>query len=223
MEIPSGLASGGWLLVSWAVYLFVTALAVLRAPWPKLLERDSANVYFGAIVVLLLFWSLWAGLLPGQTFHFLGASAACLMFGWAFALLAVQVLVVATTLRAGGGWDSFALTVVLSGVIPVFVTHGVRLFAQRFLPPNIFVYLFLNAFFAASLGVLLAGALAWIVLLSSGAYTAAELGRNFLPILILLALPEGTLNGIAMTVLVVYKPRWVATFSDKLYLKRPDQ
>jgi uncharacterized membrane protein len=34
----------------------------------------------------------------------------------------------------------------------------------------------------------------------------------------MLAFPEGTLNGIAITMMVVYKPEWVATFYDKLYL-----
>lgn len=222
MEIPAGLASGQWLFFSWAVYLIVTGLAVIHAPWRKLLERDSANVFFGAVVVLLLFWVLRAGVLPGQTFHFLGATAACLMFGWAFAIFAVQILVIATTLRTGGGWDAFALTVLLSGVIPVLWSHYLRIMAQRYLPLNIFVYLLFNAFFAAATGVLLAGAFAWLVLWSSGAYTAVELGRNFLPILVLLSLPEGTLNGIVMTMLVVYKPRWVATFNDTHYLNKPD-
>ncbi len=222
MDIPAGLVSSGWLSVSWLLYAVLTAWALLRAPWHKLLERDSANVYFGAIVVLLAFWHLKAGVSPGQAFHFLGASAAALMFGWEFAFLAVQLLVLATLFDGRGSGETFALNVLIMGAIPTLVTHNLRRFAQRVLPHNLFIYIFLNCFFAASLGVLIAGLTAYTVLASSGAYSVAELNQNYLPFLLLLALPEGTLNGIAMTVMIVFKPAWVATFSDRMYLAKRD-
>ncbi len=222
MDIPSGLISSGWLGVSWALYAVLTAVAVLRAPWHKLLERDSANVYFGTIVVLMAFWHLKAGVAPGQAFHFLGASAAALMFGWEFAFLAVQVLVLVTVWEGRSGWETFALNVLIMGAIPTLVTHNLRRFAQRMLPHNLFIYIFLNCFFAASLGVLIAGVSAYALLATSGAYTIAELNQHYLPFLLLLALPEGTLNGIAMTVMIVFKPTWVATFSDAMYLYKRD-
>ncbi len=222
MDIPAGLVTMPWLVLSWALYALLTVLAVWRAPWHKLLERDSANVYFGTIVVLLLFWNLKAGILPGQSFHFLGASAACLMFGWEFAFLAIQVLVMLAVFDGRGAMETFALNTLILGAVPILFSHNLRLLAVKKLPQNIFIYIFINAFFAAFAGVLLAGFSAWGVLLASDAYSAAELGRNFLPFLVLLALPEGSLNGIAMTVMVVYKPTWVATFSDRLYLAKRD-
>ena len=62
------------------------------------------------------------------------------------------------------------------------------------------------------------GSASYGVLWVSEAYTSAELSGGFLPLVIMLAFPEGTLNGIAITMMVVYKPEWVATFYDKLYL-----
>ncbi len=209
-------------MISWLLYAILTATAIWRAPWHKLLERDSANVYFATIVILLLFWNLKAGVSPGQSFHFLGASAAALMFGWEFAFLAVQALVLATTLDGRGGWETFALNTLILGAIPTLVTHNLRRFSQSKLPHNLFIYIFLNCFFAASLGILLAGVTAYGLLATSHAYSVAELNQNYLPFLLLLALPEGTLNGIAMTVMIVYKPAWVATFSDKMYLFKRD-
>ena len=223
MDITPGLISSGWLLISWILYALLTSIAVVRAPWYKLLERDSANVYFATIVILLAFWNLKAGVSPGQSFHFLGASAATLMFGWEFAFLAVQLLVLAMTLDGRGGWETYALNVLILGAIPTLVTHNLRRFAQSRLPPNLFIYIFLNCFFAASLGVLAAGLTSYGILIGSDAYSVAEMNQNYLPFLLLLALPEGTLNGIAMTVMIVYKPAWVSTFSDRMYLsKRED-
>lgn len=222
MDIPAGIISSGWLTVSWVVYLLLTLLAIWRAPWFKLLERDSANVYFGAIVVLLVFWHLKAGVAPGQSFHFLGASAAALMFGWEFSFIAIQIVILSTLYDGRGSWETFAINSLIMGAIPALVTHNLRRLAQAKLPHNLFIYLFLNSFFAAALGVVLAGLTAYTVLATSGAYTISELNRNYLPFLLLLALPEGTLNGIAMTVMVVFKPTWVATFSDKMYLSKRD-
>jgi len=222
MDIPAGLVAPGWLVASWVLYAILTVWAVWRAPWYKLLERDSANVYFGAIVVLLVFWNLKAGVSPGQAFHFLGASAAALMFGWEFGFLAVQLLVLAMMLDGRGSGETFALNVLIMGAIPTLVTHNLRRFAQWKLPHNLFIYLLLNCFFAASLGVLVAGVTVYTILATSGTYPIAELNQNYLPFLLLLALPEGTLNGISMTVMVVFKPAWVATFSDRMYLAKRD-
>ena len=45
----------------------------------------ASHVWFGAIVVLSLLWSMKAGVKPGLTLHFLGATALTLMFGFRLA------------------------------------------------------------------------------------------------------------------------------------------
>ncbi len=219
MDIPATLIGGGWLFLSWALWLLLTALAAWHAPWQRLLERDSAHVYFGAVVLLLVLWNLKAGVLPGQEFHFLGAATLCLMFGWPFALLAVDLLVLGSTLYGNGAWETFALNVLVMGALPIGLVHALLRLSQRHLPHNFFIYIFLNAFWAAVFGVLLAGFTTYALLLASGAYDADQLRQGYLPFLLLVALPEGTLNGIAMTALVAYRPQWVATFHDRWYLR----
>jgi len=218
MDIPSGLINSAWLWLSWIVYTLTVSYALYTAPWARMRERDSTNIYFGTIVVLLLFWNLKAGILPGQTFHFLGATMMTLMFGWSFAVLAMGVLVLISTFSGNGGWDTYALNAFLLGAIPITFTWLLLRVSQRRLPHNFFIYIFLNAFFAAVLGTILMGSASYGVLWVSAAYTSAELSGGFLPLVIMLAFPEGTLNGIAITMMVVYKPEWVATFYDKLYL-----
>ena len=41
---------------------------------------------------------------------------------------------------------------------------------------------------------------------------------NYLSILPLLLLPEALLNGMAITVLVVFKPEWMRTYRDRDYI-----
>jgi uncharacterized membrane protein len=223
MDIPAGLVTSKLLILSWLLFAVIAFHALRSAPWARIFERDSANVYFGCIVLLLIFWHLTAGVYPGLSFHFLGATLACLMFGWQFAFIAIQILILLTTFNGHGGWSSFAINGLLLGSIPVLTTHFLLTFAQQKLPHNFFIYIFINGFFAALLGILLAGLTAYAVLLHSEAYTATQLQQNYLPFLLLLALPEGTLNGIGITLMVVYFPSWVASFSDEMYLyKRED-
>ncbi|RUM94841.1 MAG: hypothetical protein DSZ28_01035, partial [Thiothrix sp.] len=150
--------------------------------------------------------------------HFLGASMMTLMFGWSFAVIAMGMLVLFFTFNGNGGWDTLALNAFLLGCIPTTVTWLLLRVSQHWLPHNFFIYIFLNAFFAAVLGVILMGSVSYWILWVSEAYTSAELSGSFLPLFIMLAFPEGTINGIAITMMVVYKPEWVATFYDKLYL-----
>jgi uncharacterized membrane protein len=218
MDIPSGLINSTWLWLSWVIFAGVFLSALYTAPWQRMRERDSTNIYFGTIVVLLLFWNLKAGIMPAQTFHFLGACMMTLMFGWSFAIIAMSILVLISTFNGNGGWDTYALNTLLLGGIPTSLAWILLRFSQTRLPHNFFIYIFLNTFLAAALGIILLGLTSYGLLWLSGAYTPAELQGNFLPLVIMLAFPEGTLNGIVITMMVVYRPEWVATFYDKLYL-----
>jgi uncharacterized membrane protein len=55
------------------------------------------------------------------------------------------------------------------------------------------------------------------ILLGSGAYQVTKLANESLFIIVML-FPEAFINGFLITVLVVYRPQWVASFSDKQYL-----
>lgn len=54
----------------------------------------------------------------------------------------------------------------------------------------------------------------------SGAYPWHTISADYLSIWPLLLFPEALLNGMAMTLLAVYRPHWVNTFFDREYLGR---
>lgn len=218
MNLTPGLISSHWLWASWVFYLIATLYSCWRAPWHKLTETDSANIYFGAIVALLIFWNLKGGIYPGQTFHFLGATALYLMFNWPFAIIATQLITLAITLNGQGGWETFAINVLIMGIIPISIAHLIRYLTQTHLPHNFFTYIFINTFFAAALGIILSGLTTYIVLSSSAVYSIDDLNQQLFPVYLLLSLPEALLNGSAITLMVVYRPNWIATFYDKTYL-----
>ncbi len=86
------------------------------------------------------------------------------------------------------------------------------------MPKHLFVYLFVAAFFNGALTMVVHLLLISGWMYVSGLYLWGYIVDNYLALLPLLLFPEALLNGMAMTLLVVYKPEWVRTFADRDYI-----
>ena len=162
---------------------------------------------------------LFGGIQDGLSFHLLGMTLLCLMFEWQFALIAASLLVAIATRLGPAGWEAFGLNLLLMGALPILFSRIFLYLCQRWLPHNYFIYVFLNAFLAGGLSILLAAsASAWLQY-SAGVQPAGSIVKNFLQILPLLMFGEAFLNGGAMTLVVAYRPQWVATFHDRWYVR----
>ena len=222
MNFTDGLFGDFWAYGAFFPYVLLLLWAVRTAPWKRLAESDRMHVWMGAIVVLALIWSLKAGVRPGLHLHLLGATAFTLMFGRQLALIGLSVVLAAVTFNAGlkdiEGWQAFALNALALVVVPVFVAHLVLRFAERFLPPNIFVYFFVAAFFGGAVAAVASGVASGLLLWGAGIYGLDLLIADYLAFYLLLGFAEAWLNGAAITLMVVYFPRWVGSFDDRRYL-----
>lgn len=218
MDIPAGLLQGSVLWLSGLLLCTLILAAMVTAPWGKFKHSDNRHVFFGAIVILMVMWSLRAGISPGQNFHLLGVTVLCLMFDWQFALIAVSIIVTGTTLNGAGSWETLGVNILLMGALPILLTRVMLYLAQSYLPHNFYIYVFANAFFTAALASLMTGFTAYLLLSAAGAYSSEVLQQEYLPFLLLMAFPEAFLNGLVMSALVVYRPEWVSTFHDRWYL-----
>ncbi|SEQ77926.1 Uncharacterized membrane protein [Solimonas aquatica] len=210
--LPFPLLSALWLLTLGGLWLLAQ-----RAPWRLLLNAENFNIFLGASAAVLALWLVRAGLGPNLRLHLIGATALTLMFRPTFALLALSLIV--------GGFSvfdhqlsAFLPNLLLMGVLPVAVSWASHRLAQRFLPPNFFVYVYLNAFASAALSMLSVG-LAGLICLALNGRSSHYLLSQYLPAFVLLAWSEALLTGMAMSLMVVWKPRWVSTFSDAWYLR----
>ncbi len=219
MDLPSDLLPASVLWLSLILFAWLLWRAVRAAPWGKLRDNEAMHVFLGTCVILLLLWNLRAGVAPGLNFHILAVTSMTLMFGWAFALFGVCLILVGSTLMGPGGWETFALNALLMGAIPILLTRVFLVTAQRWLPHNFFIYIFINAFLAAGLGALLTTSAAVLILTLSDVYSFKALTYEYLPYFPLMFFSEAVLNGMLMTVLVAVCPAWVASFDDDLYLK----
>lgn len=207
-----------WRAAAWVALGAALLWAVVRAPWRRLLENEQSHVFLGAIVVVAVLWSISGRVGPALTFHLLGASLLCLMFGLPLAVVAMTAVAAAYTATGDGDWGAVAARALAGGALPALVTYLVLRVAERRLPPNFFIYVFVVAFFGSALAALVSGGLVGVMqqVFAPGATSPREdLGA----MLILLAFGEATLTGMLAALLAVYQPTWLATFDDARYLK----
>jgi uncharacterized membrane protein len=198
------------------VFIFLVALS--RAPLQRLWNSEFTHVYFGACVVLLLLWNTRAGVLPALNFHLLGVTAVTLMFGWAYAVFAVLIVTVGSVISQDGHWLSLGLDALVMGCVPVLVTESLLRVAQRRLPHNFFIYVYVNGFLAAGLSILAASGLGALLMLLTDGDSRQWLSYQYLPFLPLVFFSEAIVNGMIMTAMVALRPGWVASFDDNLYI-----
>jgi len=218
MNFPADLFSDAWAWGAFVPLALVWLWCVRTAPWKRLADSGQLNVWLGTIVVLMLFWSMKAGVKPGLNLHLLGATAFTLMFGRQLAIIGLSGVMAAITLNGAAGWDSYALNVLVMAVFPCVAAHVLLRIVERYLPPNFFCYVFCAAFFGAGIAVVSTGLLAVLLLWVSGIYQAEMLFNDYLPYFAMLGFAESWLNGAAITLMVIYYPHWVGSFDDRRYL-----
>lgn len=219
MNFPDHWLPGHWEWVANGLLLFV-AITLLRAPWARLRQATTLNLWLGGIVVLMLLWSIKTGVKPGLNFHMLGATALTLMFGPGLAFGALAIVVAAITLSGQAGWSAYALNLLIMGGVPIAVTHLLFKAVDRRLPNHFFVYVFINAFFGAALAMTATGLTSVLVVALAGLYPLDYLTSQYLPYYILMGWSEALLTGMALSLMVVFRPHWVVTFDDARYLNR---
>jgi uncharacterized membrane protein len=217
VNFPEGLFSDGWSFGAFLPLAIVWLWCVRTAPWRRLADTTQLHVWLGSIVVLMLIWSMKAGVKPGLDLHLLGATALTLMFGRQLAILGLSVVMAAVTLNGAAGWAPYALNILVTAVFPCLAAHALLRIVERYLPANVFCYIFCAAFFGAAIAVVSTGWLASLVLWLAGVYTAEMLVNDYLPYYTLLGFAEAWLNGAAITLMVIYYPDWVGSFDDRRY------
>jgi uncharacterized membrane protein len=204
-------------------WLSLCALLVVggaTAQWRALIASSARqNVVLGCWLGLILLGAFHGNALPGVPMHYLGLTAVTLIIGWQFALLggALAVFVLAGLNHEGFAAVGFAVWGQV--FVPIAITVGINRFAQRFLPPNFFIYLFVNVFFAAVLGFIFAALVTAGLVAMLGVYSWSVLVSSYLAFIPIQVMPEAMINGMVMLGLTLLKPEWVESFDAQRYFK----
>jgi uncharacterized membrane protein len=215
VNFPDALFPQAWALGAFLPLFFVWLWCLRTAPWKRLADSVQFNVLLGTIVLLVLVWSMKAGVKPGATMF-------TLMFGRQLAILGFSLVLAGITLNGEllgrEGWLAYGLNALVLAVFPVLLADAIRRAVERLLPENFFVYVFVTAFFGAAAVVMATGLLACALLWLAAVYPAPTLLDDYLPYYFLLGFAEAWLNGALITLMVVYAPHWVGSFDDRRYL-----
>jgi len=145
-----------------------------------------------------------------------GSCLLMLMLGWPLAVL-LLVPVAAATMLVGGLTPGEALDRgVWLGVVPVTLSMLMGAGLRRWLPHHLFVYILGRGFFATALAVAAAGAVA------AGLQTA-PVGLSEADLLVarwLFAWGDAFITGMLVAIFVAFRPEWLATYADRIYLPR---
>ena len=215
------------MLLESALALTTLILALLLRPWRQLLSRrplvtqssgDASGLWTPLLATLVVLPWMWA--LP--TLHQMplqlqwsGACLVLLMLGWPLAVLTLLAVGVITWLLSPSLSvpATLALTV-WHGLVPATLAMGWGALLRRFLGTKVFVYLFGRGFFGTVVCLFIAGLLAQ----AAGEQLPGvqqELGKIARW---LMAWGDAVVTGMLTAVFVAYRPQWLATWSDDLYL-----
>jgi uncharacterized membrane protein len=227
VRLPSGVLDPLWVSAGWGV--FGAAVAYYAAEFAKrwrgcrlqeIAGEGLFNAWLGCVVSLALLWQMEITAERGLVLHLSGAALAVAMFRVPAALLALCLALAATTANGHGEWSMFGPNAVLVALLPVWLMAGWMDLVRRFLPKHMFVFIFGNGFFGAAVVMLIVGVLLSVLLALAGVASFDHWRHAWLPYVLLLSFSEASLSGMVLTLLVVYRPEWVATFDDREYLRR---
>lgn len=215
------------MLLELSLALTALTLALLLRPWRQLASRrplvtqssgDASGLWTPLLATLVVLPWMWA--LP--TLHQMplqlqwsGACLVLLMLGWPLAVLTLLAVGVITWLLSPSLSvpATLALTV-WHGLVPATLAMGWGALLRRFLGTKVFVYLFGRGFFGTVVCLFIAGLLAQ----AAGEQLPGvqqELGKIARW---LMAWGDAVVTGMLTAVFVAYRPQWLATWSDDLYL-----
>ncbi|GAB4399440.1 MAG: energy-coupling factor ABC transporter permease [Rhodoferax sp.] len=205
------------LALNLALLLPALALALSLRPWRMLRGATRLTPLMAALTVMPWLWALPSlHQMPLQ----LQGSGACLLtliLGWPLAvpvLCAVGAL--AWWIAPLSGAQALDLTVWL-GLVPATLALGVGAVLRRWIGPHLFVYVLGRAFLGTAASVFAAGVLA-----QASGHGLPGISDDLVTVAHWLAAwGDAFLTGMAVAIMVAYKPEWLATWSDRLYLRKP--
>ncbi len=200
-----------------AVVIGALLISLLFKPWRLLANGGLVSPLLAALVITPWLWALpWLQRMPVHL-QLSGACMITLSLGWPLAVPVLCLVALLTGVIAPVDWTQQVDMALWLGIVPATLAFGMGMALRRWVPRNLFVYILGRAFLGTVLCMFLAGVLAqW-----SGHALAVTVDSELTMVARwLLAWGDGFLTGMATAICVAFKPHWLATWSDHLYLPK---
>lgn len=204
--------------MEWSPYIVALALllALLTQPWRLLRNAGLVTPLLAALVIQPWLWALPRLHQMPLQLQWSGACLVTLVLGWPLAVLVFCITGVASALIAPQAPWAVIDTIAWLGVVPATLALGLGALLRRWVGTHPFVYILGRAFLGTAVCMFLAGALSQ----GSGHLLTGIDGDLSLVARWLMAWGDAFVTGLCAAVFVAFKPQWLATWSDALYLKQ---
>lgn len=206
------------------------AMSLWLRPW-RMLSRQALEKHgpsepsplvtplLATLVVLPWLWALPTLHRMPLQLQWSGACLVVLMLGWPLAIPAlVAVGCIAAVLSPSLDWADAVGTIAWQGVVPATLALALGAVIRRLIGTQPFVYVLGRAFLGTAVCLFLANVLGqW-----SGHSLPGVEGDLSLVARWLMAWGDAFVTGMLTAIFVAFKPEWLATWSDRLYLRKPD-
>jgi len=199
--------------------LTLLTLALLSAlvfrPWRMLAGGLRLTPLLATLTLVPWLWALPSLHKMPLQLQGSGACLVVLMLGWPLAVPVLCVVGVLAALISPMSWVTALDLTVWLGLVPATLALAFGLAVRRWIGPFIFVYVLGRAFIGTAVCVFVAGLLAQFAGHSMpGIDNGLSLVAHWL-----VAWGDAFMTGLLTSIMVAFKPEWLATWSDRLYLK----
>ena len=130
--------------------------------------------------VLVVVWSMKAGITPGLSVRFLLVTALTMMNGWQLAIVGGALVLVVLSVVGIADWSLYGANLLCMAVVPALFTAWFHEQVHSRLPHNYFIYFFVTTFLGSALAFNLAGLLRVGLIAASGTVEATHAGPEYL-------------------------------------------
>jgi uncharacterized membrane protein len=203
-----------------AIASIIGLAIIIRNTDFKQLIDDSAfqHRFFGASAAVFVLWIFRVGIVDELQVHFIWLTSLALILGFRWAIISSSFVLLGMTIAGYEKFSMLGINWLLGTLLPISVTYAIFSWSFHKLPKNLFVYIFVCAFFPGAITVSLK-----IIAMAGYFQLDTDLGwdvifNNYVLLIPLLLFSEAFFNGFTITSLVIHKPQWVYTFHDKFYI-----
>jgi uncharacterized membrane protein len=203
-----------WFDAALATAAVLAALAL--RPWRALPPGGSPWPWLAWWAALPALWGVdGAGGTP-MAQPLSGASLLMLMAGWPLAVLALLPAAAITAWLAGLAPALALQRGVWLGLVPATLSMLLGAALRRWLPRHLFVYILGRGFFVTTIAGALAAAGQWWL----HAGPPGLEGSDVLLARVLAASGDAFITGMLVAMFVAFRPHWLATYADRIYLPK---
>ncbi|HAJ12574.1 MAG: energy-coupling factor ABC transporter permease [Hydrogenophaga sp.] len=203
-----------WFSLNLILALTALGVAAWLRPW-RMLRGPLLTPALAAVVLLPWVWLLPQKMPQGLQVQLSGACLLVLMLGWPLAVLVLSVVSLLVWLVGQAGVGPVLQQGVWIGLVPATLALGVGAAVRRWLPANIFIYTLGRAFMGTALSMFVAG----LLLEGLSSLSGQPPREQALVARWLMAWGDAFLTGMFAAIFVAFAPQWLATWSDRRYLK----